>query len=182
MKKLLNDKVLSYPKQVDAGWGGEALGAQKAAMTIEGNWLTGAMTNDFPDVDYTVVPLPAGPKGQGTLSFSTCWGVANKSSHHEAAVSLVEAFTTAEQQVEFADAYGVMPSRTSALATYEKQHPQDKAFVDGSAYAQGPVTLPGFTKVLEQFDTDLAGLATGDPKKILGDLQTNGEQVLKSNG
>ncbi|MEV8344231.1 sugar ABC transporter substrate-binding protein [Streptomyces niveus] len=182
VKKLLNDKVLSYPKQVDAGWGGEALGAQKAAMTIEGNWLTGAMTNDFPDVDYKVVPLPAGPKGEGTLSFSTCWGVANKSSHHEAAVSLVEAFTTAEQQVEFADAYGVMPSRTSALATYEKQHPQDKAFVDGSAYAQGPVTLPGFTKVLEQFDTDLAGLATGDPKKILGDLQTNGEQVLKSNG
>ncbi|MFI6080026.1 hypothetical protein ACIBBB_03360 [Streptomyces sp. NPDC051217] len=94
----------------------------------------------------------------------------------------VEAFTTAEQQVEFADAYGVMPSRTSALATYEKQHPQDKAFVDGSAYAQGPVTLPGFTKVLEQFDTDLAGLAKADPKKILGDLQTNGEQVLKSDG
>ncbi|MFD5892463.1 extracellular solute-binding protein [Streptomyces sp. NPDC060366] len=182
VKKLLNDGVLSYPKQVDAGWGGEALGSQKAAMTIEGNWLSGAMTNDFPDVEYTVAPLPKGPKGQGTLSFSTCWGIANKSTHHDAAVSLVEAFTTADQQVKFADEYGVMPSRASALDTYARKHPQDKAFVDGSAYAQGPVTLPGFTKVLEQFDTDLAGLAKADPKKILGDLQTNGEQVLKSNG
>lgn len=182
VKKLLNDKVFAFPQQVDAGWGGEAFGTQKAAMTIEGNWLTGAMTNDYPDVDYKVVPLPEGPKGQGTLSFSTCWGIANKSAHHDAAVSLVEAFTTAEQQMSFADAYGVMPSRTSALATYEEKHPQDKAFVDGSAYAQGPVTLPGFTKVLQQFDTDLAELATADPKKILGDLQTNGEQILKSNG
>lgn len=182
VKKLLNDGVLAYPKQVDAGWGGEAFGARKAAMTIEGNWLSGAMANDYPDVDYTVVPLPEGPKGQGTLSFSTCWGIANKSAHREAAVSLVEAFTSAEQQVTFADAYGVMPSRTSALATYEKRHPKDKAYVDGSAYAQGPVTLPGFTKALDQFDTDLAELATADPKKILGDLQTNGEQILKSDG
>ncbi|MFJ4923386.1 extracellular solute-binding protein [Streptomyces sp. NPDC088725] len=180
VKKLLTDGVLKFPKQVDTGWGGEAFGTEKAAMTIEGNWLTGAMSTDYPSVDYKVVPLPAGPKDKGTLSFSTCWGVANKSAHHDAAVSLVEAFTTAEQQVTFAGAYGVLPSRTSALESFQQKHPQDKAFVDGAAYAQGPVTVPGFTKVLTQFDTDLAELATADPKKILSDLQANGEQVLKS--
>ncbi|WP_329164572.1 extracellular solute-binding protein [Streptomyces sp. NBC_01267] len=179
LKKLLGEGVLKYPKQVDTGWGGEALGTQKAAMTIEGNWLTGAMKTDYPSVGYKVVALPEGPSGKGTLSFSTCWGIANKSSHHAAAVSLVKALTTAEQQLSFADAFGVMPSRDSALATFKEKHPQDKAFSDGAAYAQGPVTVPGFTKVLTQFDTDLAGLATADPKKILSDLQTNGEQVLK---
>ena len=42
--------------QLDAGWGGEAFGTGKAAMTIEGNWIRGAMENDFPDVKYTVAP------------------------------------------------------------------------------------------------------------------------------
>lgn len=179
VKKLLKAGVLKFPKQVDAGWGGEALGTGKAAMTIEGNWLTGAMSTDYPKVGYKVVPLPQGPAGKGTLSFSTCWGIANKSAHHAAALSLVEAFTAAEQQVTFAKAYGVLPSRTSALATFEKQAPQDKVFADGTTFAQGPVTLPGFAKVLTQFDSDLAGLATADPKKLLSDLQRNGEQVLE---
>ncbi|MET9221817.1 MULTISPECIES: extracellular solute-binding protein [unclassified Streptomyces] len=180
VKKLLNEGVMKFPKQVDTGWGGEALGTQKAAMTIEGNWLTGAMTADYPKVGYKVVPLPEGPKGKGTLSFSNCWGVANKSAHHDAAVDLVKAFTTVDQQLSFADAIGVLPSRDSALATFKEKHPASVAFADGTAFAQGPVTVPGFTKVLAQFDTDLSGLATGDPKKILSSLQTNGDQVLKS--
>ncbi len=178
VKKLLKEGVLKFPKQVDAGWGGEALGTQKAAMTIEGNWLTGAMASDYPKVPYKVVPLPQGPAGKGTLSFSTCWGVANKSAHHAAAVSLVKAFTAVDQQVTFAGAYGVLPSRTSALATYKSKFPQFAAFADGSAYAQGPVTIAGFNNVLTQFDTELSSLASSDPKKILSDLQTNGDQAL----
>ena len=34
-----------------AGWGGEAFGKQQAAMAIEGNWIGGAMTTDYPDVE-----------------------------------------------------------------------------------------------------------------------------------
>jgi multiple sugar transport system substrate-binding protein len=178
VKKLLGEGALKFPKQVDAGWGGEALGTQKAAMTIEGNWLTGAMSADYPKVPYKVLPLPVGPAGKGTLSFSTCWGIANKSAHHAAAVSLVKAFTTADQQIGFAGAYGVLPSRTSALAGYTSKFPQFAAFADGSAYAQGPVTIPGFGNVLTQFDSELGSLATTDPRKILSDLQTNGDQAL----
>ncbi|MGX9924097.1 extracellular solute-binding protein [Streptomyces sp. NPDC002248] len=182
VRKLLKEGVLKFPKQVDTGWGGEALGTRKAAMTIEGNWLAGAMTADYPGVDYKVVPLPEGPAGKGTLSFSTCWGIANKSAHHDAAVSLVEHLTDDAQQVTFAGAYGVLPSRTSALDTFREKYPAQRVFADGSAYAQGPVTVPGFTKVLTQFDSDLGGLATADPKKILADLQRNGTQVLGSAG
>ena len=45
-------------------------------MTIEGNWIAGAMTTDYPKVHYKVVPLPAGPAGKGTLQFTNCWGIA----------------------------------------------------------------------------------------------------------
>jgi multiple sugar transport system substrate-binding protein len=178
VRSLLKSGSLKYANQVDTTWGGEALGKGKAAMTIEGNWLTGGMKADYPNVKYTVVPLPAGPAGKGTLAFSQCWGVAQDSAHRAAAVNLVEYLTSATQQLKNADAFGVMPSRTSALAEYTQKNPSAKAWADVSAYAQGPVTVAGFDKVLAQFNTDLAALGSGDPRKILADLQRNGEQAL----
>lgn len=178
VRSLLKSGSMKYATQVDTNWGGEALGKGKAAMTIEGNWLAGGMQADYPKVKYTVVPLPAGPAGKGTLAFSQCWGVAKDSAHHKAAVDLIEHLTTRAQQVKNAAAFGVMPSRTSALAEYAAKNPAAKAWVDAGAYAQGPVTVAGFDKVLAQFNTDLAALGSTDPAKILADLQRNGEQAL----
>ncbi|MER8067581.1 extracellular solute-binding protein [Streptomyces sp. NPDC094034] len=178
VQSMLKSGSMKFAKQVDTSWGGEALGKGKAAMTIEGNWLDGGMKLDYPDVKYAIAPLPAGPKGEGTLAFSTCWGVAADSTHQAASVDLVKHLASAEQQLAFADAFGVMPSRTSALTTYAEKTPHAKAWVDGSAYAQGPVTIAGFDKVASQFNTDLQSLRTADPKKILADLQRNGEQAI----
>ncbi|MFI1732602.1 extracellular solute-binding protein [Streptomyces acidicola] len=178
VRSLLKSGSMKYANQVDTNWGGEALGTGKAAMTIEGNWLIGGMKADYPDVKYTAVPLPAGPAGKGTLAFSQCWGVAEESAHRAAAVDLVKYLTTSEQMMKNADAFGVMPSRTTALAEYAAKNPAAKAWVDASDYAQGPVTVPGFEKVLTQFNTDIAALPNTDPKKILADLQRNGEQAL----
>lgn len=178
VKSLLKSGSLKYATQVDTNWGGEALGKGKAAMTIEGSWLTGAMKTDYPDTAYTAVPLPAGPSGKGTLAFSQCWGVASESSHRAAAVDLVTYLTSAKQQLKNADAFGVLPSRTSAQAELAKKDPSSKVWLDANAYAQGPVTVAGFDKVLAQFNTDLATLGTTEPKTILGNLQRNGEAAL----
>ena len=61
----------SNDARIDAGWGGEAFGIGKAAMVIEGNWIAGAMTNDFPDVNYVVAELPEGPAGPARSSTRT---------------------------------------------------------------------------------------------------------------
>ena len=53
----------------------QAFGQGKAAMTIEGNWIKGAL-NDYPKVKWQAVELPAGPAAKGTLSFTECYGVA----------------------------------------------------------------------------------------------------------
>ncbi|NJQ00316.1 sugar ABC transporter substrate-binding protein [Streptomyces zingiberis] len=179
VRSLLRSGSMKYAKQTDTSWGGEAFGKEKAAMTIEGNWLAGAMKHDYPDVGYEVVPLPEGPAGKGSLAFSNCWGVAAKSSHQAAAVDLVEHLTSAEQQLTFADAFGVMPSRTAALEDYAEAAPEARAWAEATAYAQGPVTVAGFEKVATQFNTDLQSLRTTDPEKILAALQRNGEQALK---
>lgn len=178
VKTLLGEELARYPKQLDSGWSGEAFGKSKAAMTIEGNWIKGAMQNDFPDVKYTVHPLPAGPAGKGTLSFTTCWGVAAKSRHKEQAVDFVKAMTTVEQQMAFAKAFGVMPSRESARDQYASAFPADQPFLDAVEYAQGPVNAPKMDSVLADFDTALQGLSSGEPKAILQRLQRNTEAAL----
>jgi multiple sugar transport system substrate-binding protein len=179
VKALLAGGLARYPKQLDAGWSGEAFGRGKAAMTIEGNWIKGAMQHDYPNVKYSVHPLPAGPKGKATLSFTNCWGIAAKSRYKDQAIKFVEAMTTVEQQMTFAKAFGVMPSRQSARDQYTQSFPADKPFIDGAEYAQGPVNAPKMDSVLSDLDTGLQGLASGDPKTLLQRVQKNTEAALR---
>lgn len=178
-QKLLKSGSMKYAKQVDAGWGGEAIGKGKAAMTIEGNWIRGALTKDFPDIKAKVVELPAGSAGKGTLLFSNCWGIAAKSKNQAAAVDLVKALTSVEQQMAFAKAFGVMPSTIEGSKQYASAFPDDAAFAAGGEYGTGPVNLPGFDPVMAAFNTDLEQLASKDPKAILASLQKNGDAALK---
>ena len=117
VKQNLPSGDFKFAADVGAGWGGEAFGKQLGAMTIEGNWITGAMTNDYPDVKYQVVPLPKGPAGAGTLQFSNCWGIAADSANKTGALDLVQKLTTKADQLGFAKAFGVMPSIQSAAST-----------------------------------------------------------------
>jgi multiple sugar transport system substrate-binding protein len=178
VRSLLSGELARYPSQLDAGWGGEAFGKGKAAMTIEGNWIKGALKADFPDVKYTAYELPAGPKGKGTLSFTTCWGIAAKSRHKEQAIAFVEAMTKAEQQMVFARAFGVMPSRQSAKSAYTAEFPADAPFVNGADYAQGPVNAPKMESVLADFDTGLQKLTSTAPKSLLQRVQKNTQAAL----
>ncbi|MEV4542545.1 sugar ABC transporter substrate-binding protein [Micromonospora echinaurantiaca] len=178
VKSLLAEGLARFPKQLDAGWSGEAFGKGAAVMTIEGNWIKGALKNDFPNVKYKVVELPAGPNGKGTLSFTQCWGIAAKSRYKEQAIKFVEAMTSGEQQMAFATAFGVMPSRQSVRDQYTGAFPADKPFIDGAAYAQGPVNAPKMDSVLRDLEAGLQGLANGDPKTILANFDKNAKAAL----
>lgn len=178
VQQLLEDGVAAYPKQVGAGWGGEALGKGVTAMTIEGNWVKGAMSADFADIKYRAVELPAGPQAKGTLAFTQCWGIAAKSQYKDQAKAFIEQLLTTETQLSMAKTLGVMPSTTSAQAEYVKASPDDAAFVAGLSYAQGPVTAVGMEPVMKDFDTKIQGLPKADPKGILEATQKNGQAVL----
>lgn len=173
VQSLLKGGLAQYPKALSAGWAGEAFGKGKAAITFEGNWIKGAMQSDYPNVKYTVNPMPNGPKGAGTLMFTQCWGISAKTKYQDAAIKFVEAMTAKDQQLTFAKAFGVMPSRQSAKDQYTAQFPTDKAFIDGAASGQGPVNAPKMDSVLTDFDAGLQQLATTDPQSILQRLQTN---------
>lgn len=173
----LEDGTFAYAADVGAGWGGEAFGKELGAMTIEGNWITGAL-GDYPDVKPLVVELPAGPAGQGTLQFTNCWGMAADSPNQQGVLDLVEYLTSADQQLAFSQAFGPMPSVQSAADQWKTDNPTLVAFLDGSAYAQGVPTNKGAADVVTDFNAQLGSLKTGDPKAILDSVQTNLEAVV----
>jgi multiple sugar transport system substrate-binding protein len=177
VQKMLKDGSLAYAADLGAGWGGEAFGKQLSAMTIEGNWITGALTNDFPDVDYKVVELPAGPAGKGTLQFTNCWGIAADSPNQQAALDLVEQLTSTEDQLAFSKAFGPMPSIQSAADQWTSDNPDLVAFLAGADYAKGVPTAAGSADVVKDFNAQLEGLKDGDPADILASVQSNLEAL-----
>ena len=182
VQKLHDEGVLKWPSEIDAGWGGEALGAGKAAMVIEGPWIKG-IQGDFPDTKYASYELPAGPGGQSTFTFTNCWGIPANSDTADAATSLVEYLTADAQQLAFGDAFGVLPSTESAAATYAEQHPENASFVAGNDYAVSPVNFAGSATVISDFNAQLANLAGGDAKAILASLQKSLQEALdEANG
>lgn len=174
----LKDGWWKFTKDVGAGWGGEAFGKGVAAMTIEGNWISGAMQTDFPKITYQVAPLPAGPAGKGTLQFTNCWGIAADSPNQAAALKLVEKLTSSDDQLAFAKAFGVMPSIQSAAGDWKSQYPQFAAFLDAADYAKGVPTAVGANDVVTDLNSKLASLKSADIGSILGAEQKNLSAVV----
>lgn len=179
VKKMQNDGTLKFAKDLGAGWGGEAFGKGLAAMTIEGNWITGGMQSDYPNIKYTINPLPAGPAGKGTLQFTNCWGIAADSPNQAAALKLVEKLTSASDQLAFSKAFGPMPSIQSAAGDWKSANPELVPFLDAASYAKGVPTAKGAADVVTDFNSKVESLQTSDPKTILEATQKNLEALLK---
>jgi multiple sugar transport system substrate-binding protein len=184
VQKLHDEGALKFPSELDAGWGGEALGAGKAAMVIEGPWIKG-IASDYPDTKWAAYELPAGPEGKSTFTFTNCRGIPANSDTRDAAVSLVEYLTSDDQQLAFADAFGVIPSTESAAASYAEKYPDYASFVASNDYAVSPVNFAGSASVVGDFNASLEGMASGnvDLKGILGTFQEQLQAALdEANG
>jgi len=147
-------------------------------MTIEGNWIKGAVTNDYPDLDYTVAELPEGPAGPGTLLFTQCWGIAADSDAQAQSVELVDYLTTVDQQMAFADAFGVMPSRESAADQYADAYPEDAPFIAGAEYGRGPIGAAGMEQVIADLNSKLEDLGGADVPGVMEEYDSNAGSVL----
>lgn len=179
VKDLLDSGNAAYAADLGTGWGGEAFGTGKAAMAIEGNWITGGLAADYPDIDYTVVELPAGPAGQGTMHFTNGWGIAADSPNQQGAISLVEYLTSDDVVMDFAEAFGIMPATTTLADTWKASFPELEAFMDGLDYSVTVPTAKGAADVITDFNAQIEGLATGDVATILNKTQTNLEAILQ---
>jgi multiple sugar transport system substrate-binding protein len=178
VKSMLKAGSMKLTNQIGAGWGGEGFGKKQCAMTIEGNWIAGAMKADYPTVGYKVVQLPAGPAGKGTLQYDGGWGLAAGSKNKTEAMALITYLTQTKVEMGNAKAFGVMPSVQADAKEWKKLYPQWSAFLDGATYSRSIPTIPNVATVLGDFNTQLQGLPSTDPKSILNRVNQELQAIL----
>lgn len=120
-----------------------------------------------------MVKLPAGPKGDGTIQYDGGWGMASQSKNKGGALDLVTYLTQPDQQLGFAKAFGVMPSVQSIADQWKQKFPEQTAFLDSAASSKSIPSVAGISDVIKNFDSQLDGLSSTDPKQILDKVQTN---------
>ena len=178
VKSMLSAGSMKLTNELGVGWGGEGFGKQDCAMTIEGNWIAGAMKADYPTVGYKVVQLPAGPAGKGTLQYDGGWGLAAASKDKPDAMSLITFLTSPGVELGNAKAFGVMPSVRSASAKWLKLYPQWASFLAGADYSKSIPPVVDVAKVLGDFNQQLQGLPTTNSKTILDRVQQEMQAIL----
>jgi multiple sugar transport system substrate-binding protein len=178
VKSMIKAGSMKLTNQIGAGWGGEGFGKQECAMTIEGNWIAGAMKADYPSVNYKVVQLPAGPAGKGTLQYDGGWGLAAASKNKPDATRLISYLTATKVEMGNAKAFGVMPSVKADAKEWSKLYPQWAAFLAGANYSRSIPTVPNIATVLGDFNTQLQGLPNGNAQSILKRVNTELQSIL----
>ena len=178
VKGMIKAGTFKLTTQLGVGWGGEGFGKGKCAMTIEGNWIAGAMTHDYPTIPYKAVQLPAGPAGKGTLQYDGGWGMAAASKNKTEAMALITYLTSPKVQMGNAKAFGVMPSVKANRKEWSKLYPQFAAFLASADYSRSIPPVPDIATVLGDFNQQLQGLPQSDPKTILDRINGELQSVL----
>jgi multiple sugar transport system substrate-binding protein len=167
------------PTDLGAGWNGEALGQGKAAMSLEGNWIVSYMKDNFPDVNFTSVELPAGPGGKATMAFTVCYGMPKAGANNEAAAMFVN-YLAGDGMKAWTDLGLAMPTRASMREGWLAAFPDLEPYLNGADYARKWQFVPGFNQVLdktnEQIQLIFAGQAT--PEDALVEIEKIGNEVL----
>lgn len=179
LQGMLKSGTLAFPSSLNESGGTNAVGAGKAAMAVTGNWFEGGMKSDYPNVQYTVQPLPAAPGGtSATLTFTNCWGVPKNNDNLGGTIQFVKFLTSPAQELKFSEEFGPIPSLQTVKSQYLAQFPQNAAVVAGLTSGHPDISLAGSDQALTAYNSDLAQLKTKSPASILQSAQTNLQAVL----
>ena len=132
---LVLDGFAAQPSDLDSGWPGEAFGKGTAAMALEGNWIVPFLQDQFPDLNWGVTEMPAGPGGDATMAFTVCYGVAADAPNPEESIALANWLTGAEGMAQWTDLGLAMPTRASLSDAWLEQFPDLEPFLAGADYA-----------------------------------------------
>jgi multiple sugar transport system substrate-binding protein len=151
----LRSGLAKTPGQLGVGWCGEALGKEKAAVVIEGNWIIGYMGTDFPSVRFAVWPMVRN-KQAGNLGFTVAYAIGKDSRRKQQAWSLLR-FLVGKQGMGIWTRGGIaLPSRRDVRV------PAGRANLAKAA----PVSRPwqfgaGFQKVIDAAGNELTATFEG---------------------
>lgn len=114
---LVTKGVAAQPSDLGAGWPGDCLAREQAAVAIEGAWILGFLRDNAPNLHYGATFLPKSPTTgkSGNYIFTVAWAINADTKVKDAATEVLKALTSPEAQQFILEQGLAIPSR-KALA------------------------------------------------------------------
>ena len=151
---LIKSGLAATPDKLGAGWCGEALGKQTAAIIFEGNWALPYMKSTFSQVRYGAFPMVKGKTG-GNLGFTVSYSMAKDAKNKPAAWTLLSWLTGPVGQKLWISKGLALPSRTDLKPVGGR-----KAFIAAAPYVHG-WGFPNFSDTYTLMNNDLQAVIGG---------------------
>jgi multiple sugar transport system substrate-binding protein len=169
---LINKGLAATPDKLGAGWCGEALGKQKAAIIFEGNWVIPFMKSTYPSVQYGIFPMVKNKTG-GNLAFTVSYSLAKDSKNKQAAWTLLSWLTGPVGQKLWVSKGLALPSRSDVRAIGGRQ-----AFLSAAPFAHGwGFGNPNFANAYTVMGNDLNAVISGS--KSVASMMADVASALK---
>ena len=174
---LYTSGIATMAQDEGVAWNGDAFGREICAMAVSGGWLMPFLKDNYPDIDYGIVPLPAG-KQQATVAFTTAYAMPKSTQFEDEAWQIMSYLTGKEGMTSWTKSGIAMPTRKSvAAANGFHDHPVYRVFMESAEFAkpfQVQYSERGFEEVVVAFQ---AIFYTGkEPRQAMEDIE---EQILK---
>jgi Bacterial extracellular solute-binding protein. len=139
-----------------------AFGSEKTVIMIEGNWVLSALKNEYPDVNYAILPAPKVNGKEETMIYTVGYAIAKDSKNKDAAIKFIN-YMTGEGQQMWSELSGTFPTRQSvAEAMKLKENEELKAHIEGASYGtpwRSGINLPTISTA---FDNNFQAALNGD--------------------
>ncbi|MGZ5385036.1 MAG: ABC transporter substrate-binding protein [Acidimicrobiia bacterium] len=130
--EMKDEGSLVTASDLGAGWCGEAIGKKLVGMTLEGGWMVNFMNNDYADVDWSAVSVPAGPEGKADVIFTNGMGVNAATEFPNAAAAFALFVTGRDNQAAITETGFAYPTREDQLTLITNEN--DQAISEGGTY------------------------------------------------
>ena len=169
---LYENGIATMAQDQGVMWNGDAFGRESAAMAISGGWLMPFLADNYPDLEYGIIPLPAG-KQQATVAFTTAYTMPKATAYGEEAWELVNYLTGPIGMGNWTKTGIAMPARRSvAEANGFYEHPVYRTFMESAEFArpfQVKYSERGFEEIVVAFQ---AIFFTGkEPRAAMEDIK-----------
>jgi multiple sugar transport system substrate-binding protein len=171
---LIKDKLAATPTQLGVDWCGEALGKEKTAIILEGNWLLPYMRDTFPDVKYRIYPLVKN-KANGNLAFTVSYSMSRFTKHQSAAWTLLT-YLTGKTGMRIWTSKGLeLPARKDVKPVSGRAN-----FRKAAGYSHPWQFAPGFANVMTIAGNELSAVIEGKEtvSTMLQNIQTAANDAL----
>ncbi|MDA8193541.1 MAG: extracellular solute-binding protein [Thermaerobacter sp.] len=176
----------ALPATVGAGWGGQAFGMGRAAMTLSGNWAVPFLEQTYPKTPFAIAKLPQGPANAETLVFPVAYGITKDSQHPNASWDLIRYLTSQTGMTKWMNLGLALPTRKSLTSLpYYQQHPVLTPLLQELPISVAWTFPAGFSQYSSTTltnQTTLAIMGKETPAKALQILQQDGTSILQAGG